>query len=251
MFALWTCAGFHAARAGAFMEAPGAGQIIVTSTFTDSTRAFDAAGRVVPVLGYRKLEISAYGEYGVTEWLTAIASPTYESVWSGGPPERSGRGAGASQAGARVRLLDGGAQVVSAQTTIIAPNVAESIWRNNSAGADLRLLYGARFDAFSVPAFVDIQAAYRHFGGQIRDEMRLDATIGLRPWSSVLLLAQSFNIFGQPHGALPHWRSHKLQASVVYEVFPGWSMQAGAFASVFGVNTGVERGYVTALWRRF
>ena len=233
------------------MEAPAHGQIIIASTFTDSLQAFDSRGRVIPVLGYRKLEISGYAEYGVTDWLTAIAAPTYESVWSGGPPEQSGRGPGWSQAGARFRLLETNSQTFAIQPSLLAPNLAERFWGANSGGFDLRLLHGAKFELLERPAFTDLQIAYRDFGGKVRDELRIDATFGLRPWPSILLLAQSFNIIALPRGVQPQSRSHKLQISAVYDVLEGWSVQAGAFASILGTNAGVERGVLTAIWRRF
>ena len=250
MSALFACQTGDA-MAGAFLQPPGEGQIIVTSTFTDSLQAFDRTGRVVPVLGYRKLEITGYVEYGLTDWMTEVVSPSYESVWSGGPPEAAGRGPGASQAGARFRLLDFDAQTIAAQVSVLAPNTAESIWRNNAAGAEARLFYGMNATLFDRPAFIDLQSAYRRYGGVERDELRVDATFGVRLWPTVLFLAQSFNIVSVPRRNLPAARSTKLQISGVYEFHPNWSLQVGAFASLTGANAGVERGVLSAIWRKF
>ena len=64
-----------AALAGAWTLPQGEGQLIATGTFTTGDRAYDARGRLVPVADYRKFELTAYMQYGVFDWLTAIAAP--------------------------------------------------------------------------------------------------------------------------------------------------------------------------------
>jgi hypothetical protein len=41
-------------HAGAFLQKPDEGVLIVTGTFTDSVRAYDRAGHLVPVAHWRK-----------------------------------------------------------------------------------------------------------------------------------------------------------------------------------------------------
>ena len=61
------------ARAGAWLEPPGQGEIILGGTFSDSLRAYDVNGRLAPVSSYKKFELTAYLEYGAMEQVTLIA----------------------------------------------------------------------------------------------------------------------------------------------------------------------------------
>jgi hypothetical protein len=47
-------AGIETAWGGAWLMPPGEGQVIADTFFSDSTRAFDAQGHLVPVPSYRK-----------------------------------------------------------------------------------------------------------------------------------------------------------------------------------------------------
>jgi hypothetical protein len=69
--------GIEMAWGGAWLMPPGDGQAIVYSAFSDSTRAFDSQGRLIPVPQYKKFELGTYIEYGLTNWLTLVVSPAY------------------------------------------------------------------------------------------------------------------------------------------------------------------------------
>jgi hypothetical protein len=47
-------AGIETAWGGAWLLPPGDGQVIADTFFSDSTQAFDAHGRLIPVPSYRK-----------------------------------------------------------------------------------------------------------------------------------------------------------------------------------------------------
>ena len=239
------------ARAGAFLEPPGQGKVIITASFAQSLRAFDARGRVIAAGGYRKMEVSALGEYGALENLTLVVKPVFEDVSAPGAGPAPMHGPGWAEAGARIGLWQSSSQVVSAQAVVLAPNVAERVWGNNAGGAEARLLYGVAFDLFGAPAYADLQAGLRLFGGGLRDEFRLDATLGWRPAPAILALAQAFAILAPARGVRPAMGLMKAQASVVYDFNAAWSAQIGAFATLWGENTSQEFGLVTGLWRRF
>jgi hypothetical protein len=239
----WAFGACADAQAGAFMEPPGAGKIIVTSTFSNSINAFDAGGRIVPAGGYRKIDVTALAEFGVTEWLTAVVSPSFETVRAGG---RSGTGPGASALGARLRVWQGSDSVLSTQATVLLPNTAERMWGNDVAALDWRWLYGRNIELAGWPGFVDLQFGLRRYESRRADEFRLDATLGLRPANGLLVLLQLFNTFDQRRA-----RAHKLQVSAVKELTSRVALQFGLFATVAGVNAGRETGIVTGVWTRF
>ena len=247
--ACWTFA-LLPARAGAWLELPGHGQLIITSTFSKSVALFDAQGRIVPASGYRKFESSLYVEYGLTDRVTLVAAPTYEFVQTYGQFSTRGSGAGWSQAGVRVKIAEWDSQIVSAQSTYFAPNTAEAFWGSNVSGAEIRLMHGMSFEFFGWRSFTNLELGVRRFAGWVRDEIHLDATMGLRPWPQAMVLLQSLNTIYAPLGVLSLARQHKLQASIVYD-FELISLQAGAFITPAGASAGVERGLVWGVWRKF
>jgi hypothetical protein len=81
-------AGIEAGVGGAWLLPPGDGQVIADTFFSDSTRAFDANGHLIPVPSYRKFDLGTYSEYGLTNWLTLVASPSYDRIHNP-PPDQS------------------------------------------------------------------------------------------------------------------------------------------------------------------
>ncbi len=64
------------AQASAWLEPAGQGQIILGGTFSDSLRNYDVRGRLAPLSSYKKFELTAYTEYGLTNSVTLIAAPS-------------------------------------------------------------------------------------------------------------------------------------------------------------------------------
>ena len=73
------------ARAGAWLEPPGQGEIILGGTFSDSLRADDVNGRLAPVSSYKKFELTAHLEYGAMEQGRSSLSPPF---WIFAPSRR-------------------------------------------------------------------------------------------------------------------------------------------------------------------
>jgi hypothetical protein len=243
-------------HAAAFLDPAGQGEAIVTASFTDSANAFDASGRLVPVASYRKFELSAWTDYGLTDWLTLIVAPSADDIVNSNNPTSTYRGLGMTEAGVRMPVLQGGSSILSLQATGLVPG---SFDRSNAALAgydsfqsDARLLYGTGFELCGLASFVDVETGYRWY--EIGPgEVRADLTFGIRPIPTVLLLAQSFNVIsvGPSAAYAPNLRSDKLEASAVYDFNTAWSAQLGAFATIAAVDARREQGLVTAVWYRF
>ena len=116
-------AGFEAAWASAWLLPPGDGQIITYSAFSDSTRAFDGHGNLIPVPDYQKFELGTYVEYGVTDWLTVSAAPAYDRVQTP-VPGQSYTGVGESEVAARVGLYHTDSAVLSVQAGLRSPGAS-------------------------------------------------------------------------------------------------------------------------------
>lgn len=245
------------ASAGAWTLADGDGLLIATAAFSGSTRAFDSKGRLLPVADWRKFELGFHIEYGFTDAVALIVEPVVEGVTVQGPPLGAYRGLESFAAGARARFAEWGDAVFSAQALAKAPGSTSTanpaVWGAEAYEAEARLLAGYSFDLAGMAGFVDGEIAYAARRGGNPGELRVDAALGLRPIENVQLLLQSFNVDTRGGGTFsyPARRWSKLQPSVVYDIAAGWSVQAGAFATIAAVNTRREQGGLLAVWRRF
>lgn len=245
------------AFAGAWTSEEGRGQVIVTSTFTRSTRQFDGDGKAVPIPRFDKLETNALIEYGITPWLTAVAQPQLRRTTVGEPTNAFSSGFGYTDLGARARLWSGSSSVFSIQGLARVPgqsdpeNTAEIGYTDPEY--DLRALAGHSFKLGTWDAFVDGQLAYRIRSGDPSNEVRLDLTLGVRPAPEYLLMLQSFNNVadGTASGVFENTHEHKLSLNAVWDFTKEWSVQVGGIATVTGEYALRERGMIAGLWRRF
>lgn len=223
--------------------------------FSDTTRYFDANGKLVPIPAYQKFELGSYVEYGASDRVTVILQPSADIVHQSGQP--ASPAAAETAFGARVGLLNIGTTVVSAQAIANIPFTSTStqtaIFDESRAPAvDVRLMLGHSFVVADMPAFLDIEASHTWLGEGLPDEWHGDATVGLRPRPQLAFLLSSLTtVAGGSTACCVPWRWVKLQSSVVYDFSRQWSAQAGFFATVIGQNIGREMGPMLALWYRF
>lgn len=257
VLSLFLTGSMHPAHAGAYTHPKGRGQAIATTTFISGERYFDAAGRLVPVAEYRKFELSVLAEYGATDWLTLLVQPALVSTSIAQPVDADHTGFGHMEAGARLRLLKRGGNILSVQASVRAPGTSGSHdparLGLTDTQADARLLYMRAFTFGKWNGFLDFQSGYRHRSGSLSDEIRLDVTVGIRPSAKLLVMGQSFHVLAiyPDDGAFTNMTQHKLQTSLVYDMTDSWSVQLGAVATVSGANSLNERGLIAAVWRRF
>lgn len=248
------------AKAGAFLAPPGDGDIITATSFSDTTRAFDNNGRLMPVAAYRKFALGTYVEYGLTDAITLVAQPSADLVHQAlapAPPFAAG-----TDLGVRVGVVNFGATVISLQGIAHVPFAAGSrqiglFDQDRVPGADLRLLLGHGFAIGAITGFLDVEASHTWQGDGLPDEWHADATFGLRPQPRLLVMLASFmTIAGHPTAACTYlscayWSWLKLQPSIVYDLSRQWSVELGLFATIVGQEAGRELGPMTALWYRF
>jgi hypothetical protein len=250
----------HPVVAGAFLTPPGQGEIIAATEFSDSARAFDKNGKLIPVPSYRKFELKTYADYGLTEWLTLITQPTFDHVQTKGHSSHPNGRQFATDIGARIGFFRSAATIVSVQSILHIPEIGAS----NGARVqsrfdgkrdftrDLRLMVGQTFTCADMQGFGEISAGHRWRGTGWPNEWRIDFGLGLRPMPPLLILAQSFSALAESGTkSYPHYFWHKLQFSTVYDVQRDWSLQIGGFLTVAGLNAGREFGPVGGIWYRF
>jgi opacity protein-like surface antigen len=252
---LATLLGAAPASASAWTHAKGEGQAIVTAVYSHSDQRFDAQGDLVDIADYEKEELYLLLEYGVTDDLTVIASPSYRHVGIEGDPQDTS-GLGYTELGARYKFAEGQSWVMSVQGTARIPgerrrDVLAQVG-STDAEYDLRLLGGSSFKVGEIDGFVDLQGGYRWRDGDPPDEFRLDTTIGIRPAPRVQVFAQLFNTFsnGAGEGIFPSYRYHNAYLSAVYDLDAHWSVQLAGLATLSGENALRERGVTVGLWYR-
>lgn len=246
-----------AAFAGAWTLDADKGVAIITVTPSRADKAFDGDSNLQSIPRYSKGELQALLEYGVTDWFTAMLTPSLQHVAIGGPFEAQRTGLGYTDIGGRMRLWRGDSWVRSAQTSFRVPGTFD---KSNAAAIgytdpeiDVRGLFGYSFAVRTWPAFVDVQVAQRFRLGGPPDEFRTDATLGLQPNDRWLFLTQSFNVISEGAGSwsFPSYAYHKFQLSAVYTVSRTLSLQLGGYTTYWGRNALQENGLVLSAWQKF
>lgn len=239
-----------ASLAGAWTMEPGRGQVIVSGFYAEASQAFGESGDAEEIPVFHKADIQADVEYGWAEGWTVIGRGGLKTEAVGEPVTIDEARFGLVGIGSRFRLLETGASVVSAEVTgrwAAQSSGMQASGMQENGDLDLRLLAGHGFGAGPWSGFAEIQLAYRARFGDVEDELRLDATVGLRPAQSILLLAKSFNTV-RPDAS---YREHKVQLGAVYEINEAIALEVGAIATVDGRMALREQGIVTAVWYRF
>jgi len=142
-----------------------------------------------------KFELGTYIEYGLTNWLTLVASPSYDRIHNP-PPGQSYNGPGESEIAARVGLYRSDTSVLSFQAGLRSPggSFADSLGPfevRRAASLDFRGLAGRNVVVAEMEGFVEAQAGYRFYAAGQPGEWRIDLTMGLRPWPRLLMMLQS------------------------------------------------------------
>lgn len=234
-------------RADAFVEKPGEGKIILLSTFDRADQYWTRDGRLIPIAQYKKFSLSAFTEYGVDTKTTLIGRAEVGRLDDLNGVETQLAGA----IGVRRLLFDGGALRVAAQAVVSAGEGLEGMpMRSTGAALEVRLAVTRTFSIAQRTAFIEVSAGPRVVVGDARG-LRLDATFGLKPAEKWLLLLQGFNRFNEAGPFGDRARSHKVQASVVYDLTQKWSLIGGVFATVAARAERRQQGILAGAQRRF
>jgi hypothetical protein len=235
----------------------GTGQAIVTTTYTQGTQYMRPDGVRQRLPEYSKVETTALVQYGLTDDITLVAMPSFMRARTGGAQADDYLGLGYTDIGARARIWHDEQGVISLQALgriAGADNDRRPAqFGNTDNQLELRLLAGRGFTVQEMNGWVNFEAAYRARLNDAPNEWRFDLSVGLRPRPELAFLAQSFNVIsdGDGRGAYPSYWYSKAQLSVLYDVAPNWTLQAGAFTTLGGQNALREHGGLISLWRSF
>lgn len=244
------------AHANGWTLPKGEGRLIATAIYSNSGKGFDAEGDVVAMADYGKSELYLQTEYGLSDALTLIVTPSLRRVTIEGPGDDS-FGLGYTDLGARYRLAQGKSHVLSLEGSVRIPGQKR---RDNIAQIgstdfeyDLRAQAGLSFALAGMQGFAIGEGGYRFRAGEPPNEYHADLTLGLRPAKKLLLLATSYNTWsdGVGRSGFPGYRYSNLYAGAVYDLSKRLSLQFGGLATLNGENALRERGVFGGVWLNF
>lgn len=240
------------ASAQAFTQEQGHGRVITSLLWSKSDKGFADNGHTVDIADYRKTEIYFAAEYGLTDDLTLLVTPSLRDVSVRGG--RDSRGLGYTDAGARYRLVNGGNLVLSAQALVRIPGIRRRDILAQAGSTDME--YDLRAQgaySFGGGSFAILEGGYRLRAGDAPNAFNIDATLGIRAAPRVLLLASSYNAIsdGAGRGVFRRYRYHNSYVSAAYDLSRHVTAQLGVSGTVAGRNALRERGLLAGLWYRF
>lgn len=231
------------AQAGAWTQAPGAAFLSLSAShFQTDDGAFEESS------------LALYGEYGVTERLT-LGGVIEGSRSLGGRDEEDARLA----ALARWRLFEGPAGDPFSVQAMAGDNVGDLVPAEpgravaDETEIDLRALYGRGFASPLGAGWLNLEGGVRFQLGDAADEIRLDATVGVRPAPRWLAMVQSFNTLGlrNPTGFGADFSVAKIAPSVGYDLGGGLTLVLTVEREVAGRNISRGARGRLSLWASF
>lgn len=241
------------AQAGAWPQAEGATQVIITYEPGKADKGFDASGdKTITLDKWQQNNLSVFVDHGVSEHLTLTAKVNYRDYTTG---TDSFSGLSSIEAGGRwtVKRTDDFVFALGATVEGFGKGRRNDFDMTSKGGTDydLRAYAGKSFHLLGKPAFIDLQAA-RHLRQYEANEWRVDGTLGIKPSPKWMVMAQVFagrtDKASWGHAA---WANTEL--SVVRHFGPQQqtSVQLGLRRTTAGRNVPVVHAVVVSLWKRF
>ncbi|RZL84215.1 MAG: hypothetical protein EOP66_03105 [Sphingomonas sp.] len=240
------------AAAQAFTQDEGHGRVITSLLWSTSNKGFDDDGKVVDIADYQKTEVYFLAEYGLTDDLTLLVTPSLRNVSVDSGSDSSGFGY--TDVGARYALVRSGGLVISAQGLARFPGQKRRDVLAQVGSTDMEYdLRGQAGYSFSTGSFAILEGGYRLRSGEPPNAFNIDATLGIRAAPRLLLLASSYNTIsdGRGRGVFAPYRYHNVYLSGAYDVSRHVTVQLGVSGTVAGRNALRERGLVGGVWYRF
>jgi len=236
------------ARAGAWPLKSGETLIIAKYERQTADEGFDPEGRRVAIDRRSDETASVYVERGLTSRLTLqarLAATRGEDLFV------AYDGRGPLELGLRYAVLRSDRSAVSLYVGAIEGGVGRNAGYAAPGAGELdleaRVLVGRSGRWRGRDVYGEVQIAHVSREG-LADEVRVDTTLGVRPRSGWLVLAQTYA--GEARDAPIPSRWVKAELSVVRQLGP-WAVQAGWRDTLAGREAPADRGPVLAVWRRF
>lgn len=252
--ALAVCLIFPAmAEAGAWPQATGDTQVIISYEPGNADKGFDANGdKTLSLDKWKTNETSIYVDHGISERLTLTGKVNYRNYAT--DTERFS-GLSSIEVGGRwtVKRRDSFVFALGVRIEGLGKGRRSDFDLGTKGGIDydLRAYAGKSFKLLGKPAFIDLQAA-RHLRQYEANEWRIDATLGVKPSSKWMVMAQVFS--GRTdkeswgHAA---WTNTELSVVRSFGPQPRTSVQLGLRQTTAGRNVPAVNAVVVSLWKTF
>lgn len=222
-------------------------RLTTTYSYSDAVDALDHDGERDLDGDFYMHELAILIEYGATEYMTLIAQPHIRWVDEAGVTEE---GHSHSDLGIRLRLGGGDTDIISVQATVTLPGDIDTfdnvVLNQGDIEYEVRGLYGARFDLHGIPAFLNLEGAYRWRDGGPADEWHADFAFGWQPRRDLDVIVESLNVWGEGQGddplIYPYFRQHQARGSFLMHLSPNFALQVGGYYTWDGQNVIAEDG---------
>lgn len=251
--------GMPRAWAGAWPQPDG--HWLAIETFSDyraATQGYNQFGQPTGRGSYTQYELAPYIEYGLTpRWTVGFQPRAQEVVQSGLPGTRGATGLVQVNLWARYALFRDSWNVLSVQGQVGIPGIqsrSSPVLAQPGAEYEARVLFG---HAFRLPGgwsgYTDLETGYRIEENGWADQIRGDATLGIRPAPGWLFLAQSFNTVsvGQASPGGSDYNLYRVAFSVVHDLTRHVALQVGMWHDAAGRNIALGNAGFAAVWLRF
>jgi hypothetical protein len=242
------------AHADGWTMPAGQGRTIITALYSHAGDSFDNHGHAFDAGDYNQYNVYVSTEYGLTDNLSLLATPSLRRV-----TVQNGRdsfGLGYTEVGARYKVAGGGDWVVSLRSTVMIPgkrrdDVPAQIG-STDVQEDTRVEVGKSFKLLGLDGFSIVEAGYRFRSRGEPNEVHADLQLGLHVTKRLMLQANSYNTVSDGAGSrYASYRYSTVYAGGVYDLTDHVAVQLGGLATVAGRNALRERGVYTGLWIRF
>lgn len=246
--AVFVCALGDVAWAGAWPMQQGQTQVIVKYERQSADEGFNPDGDLVSIDHRQDETASIFVEHGLTERLTLQAKA---GLTRGHDRFVRYDGRGPVELGLRYAVFKGERTVAAVYVGVAEAgagrNAGYASPGKGGADAEVRILLGRSFAVRRAELFADLQVA-RLRRPDLADENRLDATLGLRPNQSWLLMTQIYAGETVSRPVRSGWI--KTETSAVRS-FGAWSAQVGWRQTLMGREVARDAGPVLGFWRKF
>ena len=246
-------------NAGAWPQPVDRIEVIVQAQISHSDEEYNFQGDRQDRDPFRKVEFSAYSEWGLWSDLTLLGEIAYsneqtETVFGDIGTTALRR----IELGARYHLFTLDETLYSIQPIAALQVTAESddpfTTQAGDVDYEIGLTTGRNTSLLGVPVFVDSLTSYRWRPQGRPDQMDFDVTMGATlTEGGTKIFVQSLNFIeiGNETALAGRTRAHKLAASVLFPVHPHLSLQIGVGQTVAGENIVAETVGQLGLWYAF
>lgn len=270
------------AHAGAWTQPKGSGLYIENYNYYYTSEFVNNNGKRQSQPTYQKFELNPYLEYGLTDSITLGANiflqyirqdssqtftqqtGPFTSVTTTINGTQNNVGIGDAEFFVRKRLWHNDKMVISAEPMVKLPAIYSYTDNpevgNKNADIGMSLSGGYSFKAYGRHHFANIDTRYRHRFGDQKDQVRIEATLGLSVSRDWMIMPQLFVTrrtsspdiaVGFNETPANDYNLTKVQLTTLYYMWDETAIQLGGFYHVDAKNSSLGGGVLVALWETF